>query len=408
MAKSRKAAVSFIFITVLLDVIGFGIIIPVLPQLLAEIQDISINEASKYGGYLLFAFAISQFIFSPLMGNLSDQYGRRPILLFSLLGFTVDYILLALANSFFIFLIGRIIAGFFGASFTTANAYIADISTDEDRSKNFGMIGAAFGMGFVVGPLLGGVLGEIDLRLPFYAAAGLTFINFLYGYFVLPESLPLENRRKFNWRKANPTSTLKDLIQYKELSLLFVALFIINIGVHAVNTNWSYFTMYVLEWSEMMVGISLAFAGILVGFAQALFAQKAADIFGLGKSIYFGFALYALGMFLFAFANQTWMIYIFLIPYCLGSIAGPNLNAFMTKQVPDNEQGKLQGGITSMISLTTIVGPILMTSIFYYFTNDDAPIHLPGAPFLLGGLLMLISFIITYFALRHLNSDSAN
>jgi len=241
MAKTRKAAVIFIFITALLDVIGFGIIIPVLPNLLAEIQGISINEASKYGGYLLFAFAISQFIFSPFMGNLSDQYGRRPILLLSLFGFTIDYILLALASSFPVFLIGRIIAGFFGASFTTANAYIADISTDEDRSKNFGMIGAAFGMGFVIGPLLGGVLGEISLRLPFYTAAALTFINFLYGYFVLPESLPEENRRPFNWRKANPTSTLKDLMKYKELSLLFIALFVLNIGVHAVNTNWSYY-----------------------------------------------------------------------------------------------------------------------------------------------------------------------
>lgn len=406
MATNRKAAVIFIFITVLLDVIGFGIIIPVLPALLSEIQSISINEASRYGGYLLFAFAIAQFIFSPFMGNLSDQYGRRPILLFSLFGFTVDYILLALASSFTVFLIGRIIAGFFGASFTTANAYIADISTDEDRSKNYGLIGAAFGAGFVVGPLLGGVLGEIDLRLPFYAAAGLTFLNFLYGYFILPESLPLENRRKFEWRKSNPTSTLKDLMKYKKLTLLFVALFVINIGVHAVNTNWSYFAMYALEWSEMMIGISLAFAGIVVGVAQVLFAQKAADYFGLGKSIYIGFALYALGMFLFSFANQTWMMYLFLIPYCLGSIAGPNLNAFMAKQVADNEQGKLQGGLTSIISLTTIIGPIVMTNIFYHFTSDAAPFHFPGAPFFLGGILMLASFIITYFALRNLNKDA--
>lgn len=405
--NSRKAAVNFIFITVLLDVIGFGIILPVLPELLSELKGISINEASIYGGYLLFAFAIAQFIFSPFMGNLSDQYGRRPILLFSLLGFTIDYLILAFANSFTLFLIGRIVAGFFGASFTTANAYIADISTDENRSKNFGMIGAAFGMGFVIGPLLGGVLGSYDLRLPFFVAAGLTFLNFLYGYFILPESLSKENRRPFEWRKSDPSSTLVHLVKFKKLKWILVSLFIFNIGVHAINTNWTYFTMYAIGWDEMMVGISLAVAGILVGFAQAIFAQKAANYFGLGKSIYIGFAFYALGMFLFSFADRTWMMFLFLIPYCLGSIAGPNLNAFMAKQVPDNEQGKLQGGIASLVSLTTIIGPVTMTSIFYYFTGDDAPMHFPGAPFFLAGVLMIISFGITYTVLSRMKTEEA-
>jgi len=409
MAKSnRKAAVNFIFITVLLDVIGFGIIIPVLPELLAELKGISINEASIYGGYLLFAFAIAQFLFSPFMGNLSDQYGRRPILLFSLFGFTIDYLILAFASSFTLFLIGRIVAGFFGASFTTANAYIADISTDADRSKNFGLIGAAFGMGFVIGPLLGGVLGSYGLRLPFFAAAGLTFLNFLYGYFVLPESLSEQNRRPFEWKKSDPSSTLKHLVKFKKLKWILGALFIFNIGVHAINTNWTYFTMYAIGWDEMMVGISLAVAGILVGFAQAVFAQKAANYFGLGKSIYIGFALYALGMFLFSMADRTWMMFVFLIPYCLGSIAGPNLNAYMTQLVPSNEQGKLQGGLTSLVSLTTIVGPIAMTSVFYYFTADDAPIHFPGAPFFVAGILMIISFLITFNVLRKLTPTAVN
>ena len=222
MAKVRKAAVNFIFITVLLDIIGFGIIIPVLPGLLEGMMDIDSNEAAVYGGYVLFAFAITQFLFSPFMGNLSDQYGRRPIILLSLFGFVIDYLLLAIAPTFGWLVVGRLIAGFFGASFSTANSYIADVSTEENRSKNFGMLGAAFGVGFIIGPLMGGLLGEIGLRVPFYVAAALTFINLLYGYFILPESLTKENRRKFEWKKANPVSTLKKIGTYKNIGYLLL------------------------------------------------------------------------------------------------------------------------------------------------------------------------------------------
>jgi MFS transporter, DHA1 family, tetracycline resistance protein len=398
--KNKKAAVNFIFITILLDVIGFGIIIPVLPKLLAVMENIDINEASKYGGYLIFAFAIAQFIFSPVMGNLSDQYGRRPVLLLSLFGFGIDYLILAFAPNYFWFLVGRIIAGITGASFTTASAYIADISTNEDRSKNFGMIGAAFGLGFIIGPLLGGLLGSIGVKVPFYAAAALTFINFLYGYFILPESLSLENRRKFNWKRANPVGALIQLSKYKEIGVLLIAYFFLYLGSHAIQSNWTYFTMYRFGWSEFLVGVSLAFVGALVGVVQAVLAQKAALRFGLSKSVYYGIALYAIGMFLFAFASSTWMMFVFLIPYCLGGIATPNLQSFMVSKVPANEQGELQGGLTSMISITTILGPIMMTGIFYYFTKADAPFHFPGSAFFLGGICMLISFLITYNLLR--------
>jgi len=400
MGKVRKAAVNFIFITVLIDIIGFGIIIPVLPGLLAEMNGIEINEASKYGGYLLFAFAITQFLFSPFMGSLSDHYGRRPIILLSLFGFVVDYLLLAMAPTYLWLVVGRLIAGFFGASFTTANAYIADISTDEDRSKNFGMLGAAFGVGFIVGPLLGGIFGGFGLRVPFYVAALLTFINFLYGYFILPESLAPENRRTFNWRNANPLSTLKKLSKYKGIGVMLVALFMLNLGSHAVQSNWTYFTMFKFEWTEFMVGLSLALVGVLVGVVQAVLAQKAANNFGLNKSVIVGFALYTLGMFLFSMASQSWMMFVFLIPYCLGGIAMPNLQSIIVKAVPKNEQGELQGGMTSLISITTIIGPILMTWIFYYFTSSEAPFQFAGSSFFLGGIFMFISFLITYFTLR--------
>ncbi|MBK8623460.1 MAG: TCR/Tet family MFS transporter [Saprospiraceae bacterium] len=394
--RNKQAAIGFIFITMLIDVIGFGIIIPVLPQLLADMKNIGINEASKYGGYLLFAFATAQFIFSPVMGSLSDQYGRRPVLLVSLFGFGIDYLILAFAPDYSWFLIGRILAGITGASFTTAAAYIADISTAENRSKNFGMIGAAFGMGFVLGPALGGVLGDYDVKLPFYAAACLSFANFLYGYFVLPESLAVENRRKFDWKRANPIGSLRQIGRYKQLRYLLLAYICLGLGSHAVQSTWNYFTMYRFGWSESMVGYSLAMVGVLVAVVQAGLAQKAALTFGLEKSIVIGFALYTVGMFLFAFAGTTWMMFVFLIPYSFGGIAMPNLQAYMVSNVEPNQQGELQGGLTSLMSFTTIFGPLMMTGIFYFFTTDQAPFVFPGAAFFMGGLLMAASLVISF------------
>lgn len=315
MSQSRKAAVYFILITVLIDVIGFGIIIPVLPKLLEDMLNIDVNVASTYGGILLAFFAVAQFICSPIMGNLSDQYGRRPILLLALLGLSIDYLIMAFAPDFTWLVIGRIIAGIGGASFTTASAYIADISTNENRAKNFGLIGAAFGLGFIIGPLLGGLFGEIGVRVPFYVAAGLAFANFLYGYFILPESLAKENRRKFTWARANPVGTLKQLFNIKGIAYLLVAFFILNLASHAVNSNWAYFNIYKFGWSEFMVGLSLACAGVLVAIVQGGFAQKAYDFFGAGKSIYIGIAMYGIGMILFAFASSTWMMFAFLVPY---------------------------------------------------------------------------------------------
>lgn len=400
MQKQKKAAVTFIFITVLIDVIGFGIIIPVLPKLLAEMIQIDLNEASTYGGYLLTSFAIAQFLFSPIMGSLSDQYGRRPVLLLSLLGFAIDYLILAFAPTFSWLIIGRIIAGVFGASYTVASAYIADISTEDNRAKNFGMLGAAFGLGFIIGPLLGGLFGEIGVRVPFYVAAGLAFVNFLYGYFILPESLSLENRRKFDWKRANPIGTIQQIFSYKAIGYLLFTFFLLNLGVHAINSNWAYYTMYRFEWSEGMVGLSLAFVGVLISIVQAGLAQKAVDYFGEGKSIYYGISLYVLGMFLFAFASSTWMMFVFLIPYCLGGICGPNLQSYLVGQVPANQQGELQGGLTAIQSLTTIFGPLIMTGIFFYTTKEGTPFYFPGSAFILAAILMAISFVIAYTILK--------
>jgi MFS transporter, DHA1 family, tetracycline resistance protein len=396
----KQAAIGFIFITLLIDVIGWGLIIPVMPQLIAGLKHISINEASKPGSWLLFVYAVMQFFCAPILGSLSDQYGRRPVLLFALFGFCIDYIFLGFAPTFGWLFLGRTISGITGASFSTASAYIADISTAENRAKNFGLIGAAFGMGFIIGPAIGGLLTGWGIRAPFYAAAILTFLNWLYGYFVLPESLSKENRRKFDWKRALPWNSLLNLKKYPAVAGLIFALTLVYLGSHAVQSNWSYFTAYRFQWTPKTIGISLAVVGALVAFVQAGLIRVITPKIGNERCIYFGLLLYAIGMFLFAAANQSWMMFVFLIPYCLGGIAGPALQATISGHVPPNAQGELQGSLTSLLSVTSIIGPLVMLNLFAYFTSVKAPMIFPGAPFVLGGILMLSSSIVAYKSLK--------
>jgi DHA1 family tetracycline resistance protein-like MFS transporter len=401
MATNRKAAIGFIFVTLLIDVTGFGVIIPVMPKLIGDLlgtNDVSI--ASTYGGWLTFAYAFMQFLFAPILGNLSDKYGRRPVLLFSLFGFGIDYIFLSFAPSIWWLFVGRIIAGITGASFTTASAYIADISTPENRAQNFGMIGAAFGLGFILGPMIGGLLGEFGARIPFFVAAGLALTNWLYGYFVLPESLSKENRRGFEWRRANPLGSLMQLKKYPGVGELVISLVLIYIAAHAVQSNWSFFNIEKFQWTPKMIGISLGLVGLLVGGVQGGLVRVINPKIGNEKSVYFGLGLYALGLLLFAFASESWMMFVFLIPYCLGGICGPALQAIISGHVPPNEQGELQGALTSLMSVTSIVGPLLMTGSFSYFTGPNKPFYFPGISFLIGAVLMLIAAILAYHALK--------
>ena len=402
MAKNKKeAALGFIFITLLIDIIGFGIIIPILPQLIQSLTHGTVSEASRYGGLLIFAYSLMQFVFSPIIGNLSDQYGRRPVLLCSLFGFGIDYLFLAFAPSIGWLFVGRLIAGVTGASITTGSAYISDISTPEKKAQNFGMIGAAFGLGFIIGPVLGGQLAHFGVRWPFIGAAILSLINWLYGFFVLPESLAKENRRSFEWKRANPVGSLKMLNKYPVIAGLVISITLIYIASHSVQTTWSYITIEKFGWSPTMIGYSLGVVGVCVAIVQGVLIRRIIPKLGLEKSVYIGLALYAIGFILFAYASQTWMMYAFTAIYCMGGIAMPSIQGIISTHVPPNEQGELQGALTSLMSATSIIGPLIMTNIFAYFTATNAPIHFAGAPFIVSAVLTIISSVLAYRSLKN-------
>jgi MFS transporter, DHA1 family, tetracycline resistance protein len=397
----RRPAIVFIFVTILIDVLGFGLIIPVVPGLISSLKNIPINDASKYGGILLSVYAGMQFLFAPIMGGLSDKYGRRPILLFALFGFALDYFLTAWAPTYNWLFVGRIVAGIFGSSITTATSYIADISTNENRAQNFGMIGAAFGIGFIVGPSLGGVLNEyFGPRMTFIVAGVFTLLNFLYGLFILPESLSIENRRSFSIARANPLGNLKQLQKNPKVLYLAFSMFILFLASQSVQTTWAYFTQFKFQWSESKVGWSLGIVGLLVGVVQGGLVRYTIPKLGNAKSIYIGLICYTIGCFLFSIANVGWMMFIFLIPYCLGGIGDPALRSEVVSLVPPNEQGELQGALTSLQSLASIFGPLLMTLLFSYFSKPNPILQFSGAAFFMGALLMLCAFGLVYYTFR--------
>lgn len=397
---SKRPAVGFIFVTLILDVTGLGIIIPVMPTLIQELTGSTISQAAELGGWLISVYAIAQFFCAPIVGGLSDRFGRRPVLLASLFGFGLDYLFLAFAPTIGWLFVGRCIAGVMGASFTTGAAYIADVSTPENRSQNFGMIGAAFGLGFIIGPVIGGLLGGLGPRVPFMAAAGLSLLNWLYGFFILPESLKPENRRAFHWKRANPVGTLISLWRFPIVAGLIVALAFLYLSAHAVQSNWSYYTIEKFKWNEAAIGVSLGVVGIVSAIVQGGLIRVIIPKLGQQRSVYVGLGMYALGYTLFAFATQGWMMYGFTVVYCLGGIAMPALQGIMAGIVPASEQGELQGGFTSLMSFTSILGPPLMNGLFAHFTRVGTTVYFPGAAMLLGAILTLISSILARRTLK--------
>jgi DHA1 family tetracycline resistance protein-like MFS transporter len=399
MTAQRQPAILFILITALIDSISIGIIIPVFPKLIMSMEQCDESRAAVVGGWLMFWFAIMQFVMSPILGSLSDRFGRRPVLLLSLFGFGLDFLLLAFAPSLGWLFLGRIVAGIMGASYTTASAYIADISNDDNRSKHFGMLGAAFGLGFIIGPGVGGLLAQWGVRVPFIACAILSLLNWLYGYFILPESLPADRRRPFEWKRANPIGAFINISRHKSIIGFLVVFFLLYLGAQAVMTNWQYYTMLKFGWEEKAIGISIMTVGIVVAFVQGVLVRVVNSRIGNSKAMLIGLTLYTIGMAGFGLApSGTWML-IAILPYCLGGINGPAIQSLMTESVPSNAQGELQGIITSVQSITSIIGPVMMAGIFSHFTRSGNT-YFPGAAFITAAFLMLIALIIAWLTIH--------
>jgi DHA1 family tetracycline resistance protein-like MFS transporter len=397
--RNKQPALIFILITIFIDSIGFGIVIPVFPDLIMSMESCDISRASELNGWLMACFAAMQFVFSPILGSLSDRFGRRPILLVSLFGFALDYFLLAFAPTVAWLFLGRLIAGVMGASHSTAMAYISDISTEKDKSKNFGLIGAAFGLGFIIGPGLGGLLFEYGMRVPFIACAGLSLINWLYGYFILPESLKKENSRAFDRKALIPGRALVNMFKYKQIVPMMLCFFLLYLASTAVMVNWQFYTKLKFNWDEKAIGISISIVGILVAVVQGLVVRKVNPAIGERNAILTGLFLYTIGMIAFGFAPTGTFMLLAMLPYCLGGINGPAMQSVITGSVPANVQGELQGTIVSVQSLTSILGPVMMPAIFAYYTTEGNPFF-PGAPFIAGAILIFIALIIAYFAFK--------
>ena len=399
--RVRKAALAFIFITVLIDVLAFGLIIPVLPHLIEDFVGGDTAHAAYWVGIFGTVFALIQFVTAPIQGALSDRHGRRPVILLSCLGLGLDFIFMALATSLPWLLVGRIISGITSASFTTANAYIADITTPETRAKSYGMIGAAFGLGFIIGPLLGGWLGAIDLRLPFWFAAGLALLNFCYGLFVLPESLPPERRSaKFDWSHANPIGTLALLRRYPKVFGLAAVVVIANLAHYVYPSIFVLFADYQYQWGPREVGWVLAAVGVCSVIVNGLLVGRVVKRLGERRTLLLGLGCGAIGFVIYGFAEVGWVFLIGIPISALWALAAPSTQALITRQVGADVQGRIQGALMSLVSLAGIVGPALFAGSFGLFIGKHAPMHLPGAPFLIAALLLATAIAIAWRAAR--------
>ena len=394
MARSTKHAFAFVWITVLLDMVGLGLIMPILPALLRQLTGTDTAHASIYGGWLFFAYAAMQFFCAPVIGGLSDAFGRRPVLLLAVLGLGADYALTALSPSISWLFAGRIIAGIFGASYTTANAYIADVTPPDERGKAFGMLGAAFGVGFVVGPAIGGLLGGLGPRVPFFVAAGLSLANFLYGLLLLPETHPKEKRQPLRLKQIHPFGAVVSMPGGKHVRTLALALFVLFLGSAVYPAVWAFWSNARFDWSPRTIGISLAAYGVSNIVTQALLVGFCTKRWGERKTALVGLVLNVLCFTLTGLASQSWMVFAIIIVASPAGIAMPAMNAWMSKLAPDDAQGRLQGAIGAAESLSSIFGPVLMSQVFGAFEHT-----LPGAPFFVAAVLSVLALVIAMRAM---------
>ena len=398
--RVRTASMVFILVTIFLDVLGIGLIIPVLPQLIADLSAGDVANASRTYGLFVAAYAAMQFLFAPILGALSDRFGRRPVLLVSLFGAGIDYLVMGLAPDLAWLFAARLIAGLTAANITVANAYIADITAPAERSKRYGLVGAAFGLGFIVAPAVGGVLGSIDLRLPFFAAAAVVLLNWLYGYFVLPESLPRERRRPFQLRQANPIGSVGRLRAYPGVAGLAIVVVAANMAYLVLQSVWVLYTTLRFGWGPLENGLALAFLGVLTVLVQGFGIRPLLDLLGERRAIVLGLLSSVASFTLYAVVPAGWMLLPAMVVGSLGGIAAPALQGRISRSVSDAEQGTVQGALASLGSLAAVVSPLLATSLFAAFTSATAPVFLPGAPFLFGAALLTLAIVLAARAAR--------
>jgi MFS transporter, DHA1 family, tetracycline resistance protein len=389
-----RHALTFVFITVLLDMVGFGLIIPVLPNLIKDVSDMDIASASIIGGWMFFAFSFTQFAFSPLAGNLADRFGRRPLLLLAIFGLGLDYVFSALAPSLLWLFLGRAIAGFCGSSYVIANAYIADVTAPEARAKAFGMMGAAFGVGFVIGPAIGGLLGEFGPRVPFWVAAGVSLLNFTYGYFVLPETLAPENRRPFEWARANPIGTFRVFRSYHSVIPLCVVLFIYFFATSVYPAIWPYWGIAKFGWSTAMIGLTLAAFGVIMAGVQGGLTGPGVKLFGEHRLALIGLVTGVIAALGYGLAPSFFVVAIFLVVHGPEGFVHPMLTALTSKAVPENAQGELQGGLSSIMNIAMLLGTVFFSQIFGYFMQPTAPIVSPDVGYFICSVLLVLALLI--------------
>lgn len=400
--KSLKSALIFILITICIDSIGVGIIIPSFPSLIAETAHVPMKESAIYFGWVMGIYAFMQFLFSPLIGNLSDRFGRRPVLLISVFGMGLDFLVMYFAPDLFWLVLGRAISGIFGASFTTAAAYISDVSTAETTARNFGLIGAAFGIGFVIGPAIGGLLADFGTRAPFLVASAFSLLNFLFGFFVLKESLPKDQRRKFELKRSNPFGAFKQMARFKELKYLFVVTFLVMLANLAIHNTWNYFTIEKFLWSKKDVGYSLAFVGVCFGVVQGGLSGYFTRVLGEKKTAFIGLITVIAVMVGISLVPFGWMLYLVMLPYSFSGIIDPAIRTIVSAGTPQNEQGELQGVFTSIMSLAEIIGPPFFMWI-YATSRHEAPTEWWGfgAPFLVASVIAAVAMFYLWWALRN-------
>jgi DHA1 family tetracycline resistance protein-like MFS transporter len=395
-----RAAFAFIFVTVMLDMLALGIMAPVMPKLIIEFKGGDIASAAAISGVFSFSWAAMQFVFSPVLGALSDRYGRRPVVLLSNLGLGLDYVLMALAPTLGWLFVGRLVSGITAASFSTASAYIADVTPQEKRAARFGMLGAAFGLGFIVGPAVGGLLGQVSLRLPFWVAAGLSLANAAYGYFILPESLPPERRSQVAWQRANPLGSLKLLRSHTGLLGLAAAAFLYFVAHDALPSMFVLYTDYRYQWSERTVGMALAAVGVCTTIVSATLVGPAVARLGERRALLLGLTFGLTGFLIYALA-PTGMMFLVGIPLVsLWGLAGPSMQSLMSRRVGASAQGQLQGVLSSMRGISGMVGPLIFTQTFAAAIAEQGALHLPGAPYMLASALLLCSLALAWRVAR--------